>query len=48
MVRLRWVLSGLFFVNWTSYLVGMWVGEDEREKIIKTHVYKKLDYVFKY
>ena len=30
------------------YLIGMWFGEDQRENVIKTHVYERLDYVFKY
>ena len=29
------------------YLIGAGLGEDQRTNIIKTHVYKRLDYLFK-
>ena len=29
-------------------LIATWFGEDQREDIIKTHVQKRLDYVFRY
>jgi hypothetical protein len=28
-------------------LIDMWFNEDKRENIIKTHILKRLDYVFK-
>ena len=41
---LKWHL----FLIGPLYLIGMWFGEDERASTIKTHVSKRLDYVFKY
>ena len=31
-----------------QYLIGISFGEDQRENIIKTHVQKRLDHIFKY
>ena len=29
-------------------LMGVWLGEDQRTNTISTHVYKRLDYAFKF
>ena len=44
LARLKW----LVFLIRPLDLIGIWFGEDQRANIIKTHVYKRLDYVFKY
>jgi hypothetical protein len=43
------VLFGYFPLIGPLYLIGVWVGEDQRTNTIKTHhVYKRLDYDFKF
>ena len=43
----RWSLKCLVFWTGPLYLIGMWFGKDQRANIMKTHNYKRLDYVFK-
>ena len=41
-------LKQLVFLIGPLYLIGMWFGEDQRTKIIRTLCFKRLDCVFKY
>ena len=41
-----WVLFEYFFKIGDLYLLGMWLGMDQRTNIIHKHVLKRLDYVF--
>ena len=41
-------LKWLIFLIGPLYLINTWFNEDQRANIIKTHVLKSLDYVFKY
>ena len=38
----------LLFLFRHLYLIGVWLGEDRRTNTTKTHVYKRLDYDFKF
>ena len=40
-------IKWLRFLIGSLYLIDMWLNEDQRAKIIKTHVQKGLDYIFK-
>ena len=46
-MQLAGVIQLLFFLSRYIYLIGVWFGEDQIINTIKTHVYKRLDYVFK-
>ena len=46
-LRYAGVMRLLFLIGRLN-LIGMWFGEDQRANIIKTHVSKRLDCVFKY
>lgn len=35
-------------LNGYLYLIGVWFSEDQRTNMIKTHVQKRFDYVFKF
>ena len=41
-------LKWLVFLIRPLYFIGIWFSEDKRAHIIKIHVSKRLDYVFKY
>ena len=41
-------LKWLVFKIGPLYLVGMWFNEDRIANTMKTHVYKRLGYVFEY
>ena len=41
-------LEWLVFLIKPVYLIRTWFNEDQRANITKTHVYKRLDYTFKY
>ena len=38
----------IIFLSWTLYLIGVWVGEDQRTNTKKTHARKSLDYALKF
>jgi hypothetical protein len=46
-VRYVGVIQLLFSIRPLD-LIGMWFSEDQRANTIKTHVQKRLDYLFKY
>jgi hypothetical protein len=45
----RWMgLKWMVFLLKPLDLMGVWFGEDQRSYIIRIHVLKRLDYIFKY
>ena len=47
--RVRYVgVIWLLFLLEHLYLIDVWLDKDHRTNTIKTHVYKRLDYVFKF
>jgi hypothetical protein len=46
-LRYMGVIWFLFLIN-PLYLISMWLSEDHRANTIKTHVEKRLDYIYEY